>query len=52
MSTAEELSAVVRQVAAHEIHIATLTVRIDEMRDQWTKLEFVCTQRRHSSGQA
>ena len=33
MSTAEELSAAVRQVAAHETHIATLTVRIGEMRD-------------------
>ena len=33
MSTAEELSAAVRQVAAHETHVATLTVRINEMRD-------------------
>ena len=33
MSTAEEQPAAVRQVAAHETHIAALTVRIDEMRD-------------------
>ena len=33
MSTAEELSAAVRQVAAHEAHTATLMARIDEMRD-------------------
>ena len=33
MTTAEELSAAIRQVAAHETHIATLTARINEMRD-------------------
>ena len=33
MSTAEDLSAAVREVAAHEAHIATLMARIDEMRD-------------------
>ena len=33
MSTAEGLSAAERQVAAHEAHIATMAVRIDEKRD-------------------
>ena len=31
MATAEELSAAVRQVAAHEAHIETLAARIDEI---------------------
>ena len=32
MSTAEELSAAMRPVPAHEAHLATLMSRIDEMR--------------------
>ena len=37
MTTAEELSAALRQVAAHETHFATLTAVINEMRDQLEK---------------
>ena len=33
MTTAEELSAALREVAAHETHLATLTAMIKEMRD-------------------
>ena len=33
LATAEELSVALRQVAAHETHIATLTAMINEMRD-------------------
>ena len=33
MTTAEEVLAAIRQVAAHETYIATLTARINEMRD-------------------
>ena len=37
MTTAEELSAALRQVAAHETHVATLTAVINEMRDHLEK---------------
>ena len=37
MSSVEEVTAAVRQVAAHEVRIAMLTERIDEMRDHLDK---------------